>query len=69
MNALVSRLFDASGRLSYRRLLAFVVSTALLLGRAIDQDAWLIVTCVFIGFEGVERLAAQAKNPNPPVSP
>ncbi len=49
------QLLGGAQRLSYRRLLAFLVGTALLWWAKIDQNAWEMVTIVFIGAELTEK--------------
>lgn len=59
-------LFHARYRLSYRRLLAFLVATFLLTRGLIDQEIWLYVTLAYLGLEVLLSPAAgQPKTKDP----
>lgn len=49
----IERLLKMSG---YRKLTAFAVSCGMLLGGAIDQQTWLVVTLAFLGAQAVTDL-------------
>ena len=49
-------------RVSYRRLLAFVVATVLLWTGRVDQTTWGWVTAAFMGLEAVTRVATMAQS-------
>lgn len=69
LEMLTKKLFCAQNRVSYRRLLAFLVATALLMRGVIDSTVWMVVTSVFIGIEGVERaLQPRAASATPPAA-
>lgn len=55
--SLIRLLFEPGSRLSYRRLLAFVVATGLLVNQVIEADTWMVVTAAFIASDGIERVA------------
>ena len=50
-------LMGAQDRISYRRLLAWVAATTLLVLGHLDPWAWVVVTGIFIGGEAAERVA------------
>lgn len=52
-------------RISWRRLLVFAASSALLWVDKIDQDTWLWVAIAFIGGESAVRLAEAARGRRP----
>lgn len=51
-----------------RKLLAFAVATILLFFKYIDQDAWLTLACVYVGFQAAQNAISQIKTvvPRPP---
>jgi hypothetical protein len=51
-------LFDPVKKISYRRLLAWSVGTALCFYGKIGDDAWMWVTIAFIAGEAAKGLAA-----------
>lgn len=60
--------FCATRRISWRRLFAFAVATALLERGTITEEAWVMVAIAFIGGEVLQRLAATAYGAPPPPS-
>lgn len=66
---LVELLAHPAHRWSYRRLLVFVVATALLLRGALTEGVWLAVALSFIVGETGERIARAAGQPTEPPAP
>ena len=61
MKAIISKLFSAHERISYRRLMVFVSSCGLLLADKLDGDQWVMVACVFISGDALPKMAAALK--------
>ena len=67
MKKLIKTLFDSELRLSYRRLLAWGVGTALCYYEKIGDEAWMWVTIAFIAGEAAKTLVPPTnirKDPN-----
>lgn len=64
MERLLSALFRADRQISWRRLVAWVGATALLVTGYVGEDTWMFVTVAFIGGELAQRLLA-----SPPAAP
>lgn len=47
---------------SWRRLLAFLVASGLLVGQYLTEETWLWVALAYIGTEGAQRIA-ETRNP------
>lgn len=59
MRAAIRGLFDASERISYRRLLAFSTGTAiLLLTDKLDGQQWLYLAVAFVAGEAAPKIAS-----------
>lgn len=58
MTKMMDMLFDPVKKISYRRLLAWSVGTALCFYGKIGDDAWMWVTIAFIAGEAAKGLAA-----------
>ena len=61
MKQVIAKLFSAHERISYRRLMVFVSSCALLMADKLDGDQWCLVACSFIAGESAPKMAAAFK--------
>jgi len=50
-------LVDSQRKVSYRRLLVFIVATVLLALGYVGEDAWLWLALGYVATEGAQRLA------------
>jgi len=70
MTAIFDKLFDPVKKISYRRLLAWGVGTALVFYGKIGDEAWMWVTIAFIAGESAKYLrppkGQQAVGDQPP---
>ena len=55
----------ALAKIASRKLCAWVVATVALITGNVDADAWVAVTCVYVGTQGVEDIAARVLGARP----
>jgi len=56
MGTKMKALFSATDRISYRRLLAFVTATGLLIGEKLADEQWVYVCVAFIAAEAGPKM-------------
>lgn len=61
MTKFIDKLFDPVNKISYRRLLAWSVSTWLVYEAKIDAESWMWVTIAFIAGESAKHLWSSSK--------
>ena len=66
MKGLLSKLFAANGRVSYRRFLCFVTATVALFvggGELINAEQWGLICAAYIGGDSLEAMVGKWKSP------
>ena len=58
---LLSSLFHATDRISYRRLLVFGIATGLLLVEKLDSELWVYVAIAYIAGQAAPAMAKALK--------